>query len=95
MRDWVGLEPGVPCRHRNFRWLGKSQCELGEFVRIDSRESIRRKTPMFMMSERPARISSNVRFAISSAPKRDSQKSGVEFGNPEIMLGRDCVRGRF
>ena len=42
----------------------------------DSRESIRRKTPIFITCERFARIASNLRVAIFNPLKRDSQKRG-------------------
>ena len=51
------------------RWPGDSQREWGRFARIDSRESIRRKTPAFITFERFARIASNMRFASFSAPE--------------------------
>ena len=48
--------------------------------RGDSRESIRRKTSIFIRCERFARIPSNLRFAIFSPTKRDSQKMGFSSG---------------
>ena len=48
--------------------------------RGDSRESIRRNTLIFITSERFARIALNLRFAIFSPPKRDSQKKGFRSG---------------
>ena len=33
-----------------------------------------------------ARITSNLRFAIFSDPKRDSQKKGVQSGNPQSQI---------
>ena len=58
------------------RWPGASQRESGRFARIDSREWIRSKTPIFITCERFARIASNLRFAIFSPLKRDSLKRG-------------------
>ena len=71
------------------RWPGDSQRESGRF---DSHESIRRKTPSFIVSGRFARIASNLRFAIVSPPKRDSQKKGVQFGDIETIRENQAIR---
>ena len=56
------------------------QRESGRLGRIDSRESIRRKKACFhdvpAIHAIAARMASNLRFAIFSPPKRDSQKRG-------------------
>ena len=52
--------------------------------RSDSRESIRRKRPIFIMFERFAQITSNLRFTIFSAPNGIRIKR-VQFGNPQLM----------
>ena len=44
------------------------------FARIDMRESIRRKAPVFITFKRFARIASKLRLVIFTAPKRDSQR---------------------
>ena len=64
------------------RWPGDSQRESGRFTRIDSRESIRRKNPIFITCEQFARIASNLRFAILPPPKRDSQFYGGSIQEP-------------
>ena len=68
----------------------ESQCESGLFARIDSRESIRRKKPMFTTCERFARIASNLRFAtfsplIPGALKCDSQKGSETIHENQAM----------
>ena len=50
--------------------------------RCDSRESIRRETPIFITFERFARIASNLRFEFL-APRSAIRKQGVQLGNPE------------
>ena len=50
------------------RWPSNSQ---RRFARIDPREAIRRKIPVFIRFEQ---FASNLQFAIFSPPKRDSQK---------------------
>ena len=44
------------------------------------------------MFERFVGIASNLQFAISSAPKRDSQKNGVQFRNPETIRANHAIR---
>ena len=52
----------------------------------DSRESIRRNNLYILIRFEPfAPITSNLRFEISSAPKRDPQKNGVQVGNPKSI----------
>ena len=62
----------------NLRRPGDSQHESGQFTRIDSRESIRRKIPIFTTFKRLARIASlRPQICDSQAlapPKRDSQQ---------------------
>ena len=61
--------------------------------RGDSRESIRRKPRIFIMIERFARIASNLRFAVFSPSKRDSQNAvRVQFGNPETIRENQAIR---
>ena len=74
------------------RWPGDSQRESGRFARTDSRESICRKTPIFITCERFAQIASKLRFSICSPPKRDSRKKGVQFGNPETIRENQAMR---
>ena len=64
------------------------------FARIDSRESIRRKTSIFTTFERFARIASNLRFAIFSPPPPEARfaKKGVRFGNPETIRENQAIR---
>ena len=64
------------------RYPGNSQRESGRFARIDSQK----KKRIFITFKRIARIASNLRFAMFSAPKSDSQK-GVQFWNPEMNHG--------
>ena len=59
--------------------------------RFATRESIRRKTPIFITCERFARIASNLRFALFSPPKRNSQKE-VQFGNPGTIRENQAIR---
>ena len=60
---------------------------------LDSRESIRRKNPIFMTCERFARIASILRFAMFSPSKRDLQRRGeVQFGNPETIRENQAIR---
>ena len=64
------------------RWPGDLQCE-----------SIGRKTPIFIVFERFARIASNLRFAILSAPKRDWHRGSVhESANRFARIGPSKVR---
>ena len=58
------------------RLPGDSQRESGRFALIDSRESIRRESPIFITYEQLPRIASNRRFAIFGPPKRDSHNRG-------------------
>ena len=76
----------------SLRWPGVSQRESGRFARIDSRESIRRKKPIFITCERFARIASNLWFASFSPSKCDLQKKGVQFGNPKTIRENRAIR---
>ena len=62
------------------RWPGDSQCESGRFARIDSHESIRRKTPIFIACERFARIASNLRFAVLAPRSAIRKRNGISSG---------------
>ena len=73
-------------RTTNLRLESDSYCESGP------RESIRRKTPSFIACERFARLASNLRFAIFSPVKRNSQKMGVRFGNRETIRENQAIR---
>ena len=44
------------------------------------------------MCEQFAQIASNLRFANFRPPKRDSQKKGVQFGNPETIRENQAIR---
>ena len=49
--------------------------------------------PIFITCKRFARIASDLRFAIFSPPKRDSQKKKeVQFGNPETIRENRVIR---
>ena len=65
--------------------------------RGDSRESIRRKKPIFITCERFARIASNLQFAIFSPPPPPRSlsalpKNGVHFGKPETIREQQANR---
>ena len=59
--------------------------------RGNSRESIRRKNPIFITGERFARIASNLRFANFKAPRSAIRKK-EEFGNPETIRENQTIR---
>ena len=61
-------------------------------IQGDSRESIRRKTPMFITCKRFPRIASNLRFAIFSPPESRFAKRGVQFGSPEPIRENQAIR---
>ena len=79
----------------HLRWPCNSQRESGRFERIDPRESIRRKKtkPIFIMCERAIRAN-RLKSAICnfSPPKRDSQREGVQFGNPHTIRKNRAIR---
>ena len=79
---------------RQLRWPGDSQRESPRFTRnsIDSRESIRRKTSIFIMCERFSRIASNLRFAIFSPPGSAIRTKGVQFVNPKTIRENQAIR---
>ena len=65
----------------NLRWPDNWQRE----ARIDSRESIRRKSPFFITCGRFTRIASSLRFAIFSPAKCDSQERvGCAWNYPKL-----------
>ena len=65
--------------------------------RGDSRESIRRKTPVFVTCERFSRIASNLILAVFlnfSPPEARFAKKGVQCGNPETIRENQAIRGK-
>ena len=86
------VSTGVSKRSLGLRWPGDSQRESGWFAWTDSRESIRRKTPIFKTFERFAQIASNLRFAIFQPPRRAIRKKGVQFGNPATIRENQAIR---
>ena len=85
---WFFLPPGLESqghlRRPDLRWPGDSQRQSGRFARIDSHESVRRKTPVFITSsywsESPP--TSDSQFLAS---RRGIRQKGVKFGNPETI----------
>ena len=71
---------GLQTEQECLRWSGDSQRESGPLARIDSLESIRRKTSIFTTCER-----------FLAPPECDSQK-GVEFGKPETIRKNQAIR---
>ena len=89
----AGLVIGWPCISSE-HWKCKLLREMVRKAnRGDSREPIRSKKNLyFLKCERFAQIASNLRFAIFSPRKHDSQERGVQFGNPDTTRENQAIR---
>ena len=74
----------------NLRWPGDLQCEVGRFARIDSRESIRRKTYFHnVQAIRANRLKPAIRNVL--VPRNAVREKGFQFGSPQALRENQAI----